>query len=59
MGQAAALHAKEHFALGTQVDRFLEWYQEVIEDWNATSAPAKLARQTGFNHSAALHRAGQ
>lgn len=33
VGCSAAAHAKEQFGLKMQVDRFLDWYPEVIEDW--------------------------
>jgi len=33
MGQAAAVHVRQHFGLAQQVEQFLAWYEEVYEDW--------------------------
>ena len=45
MGQRAADDASVRFRLDRQVEDFLEWYREVISDWEAW-------RRTGESHSA-------
>lgn len=33
VSKAAAIYAKQHFDVETQVDTFLDWYGEIEEDW--------------------------
>lgn len=36
IGQAAAENARDRFCLERQVDEFLRWYDEVLQDWQVT-----------------------
>ncbi len=44
IGAAAAAHVRHTYSLDAQVDRFLEWYHEVREHWQAAAAGSALAR---------------
>ena len=36
MGQAAAKHVQENFNQEKQIDKFLSWYMEVVDNWQKT-----------------------
>ena len=49
IGANASAYARSRFKLSMQGDRFLEWYAEIMEDWNVRRQSVPLASAEDYN----------